>query len=161
MIKRLCKLLTLLSLIIASCGLYAEQLQIGDSLPRVELLDQHDQSHRLESDIKYLIFAHTKQTGAMMTDILADAEADYLSMRKAVYIADISGMPSLIARLFALPKMRKIASPIYLIREEDQAVWLPRQEDKLTLVALADGLVSKITYPADEETLKSTLELQP
>jgi hypothetical protein len=159
MLKRLNSLIIFLALITTS-NVFADQLKIGEPLPDHEFLDQHDQSHRLESAIELLIFAHTKDAGSMMTDILADAEPDHLLKHKTVYIADISGMPSLIARIFALPKMRKISSPIYLVREEDQADWLPKQDDKLTLVALSDGLVRDISYSESEETIRSMLGLQ-
>jgi hypothetical protein len=159
MLKRLSSLVIYLTLI-TTFNAFADQLKIGDSLPDNEFLDQHGQSHRLDSTIQLLIFAHTKDTGSMMTDILADAVPDHLLKQKAVYIADISGMPSLIARIFALPKMRKIGSPIYLVREEDQADWMPKQVDRLTLVTLSESHVRDISYIDSEETIRSMLGLQ-
>jgi hypothetical protein len=159
MLKRPSSLIIFLMLI-ATSNVFADQLRIGDRLPDIEFLDQHDQSHKLDSTIQLLIFAHSKEAGSMMTDILAAVEPDHLDKHNAVYIADISGMPSLIARFFALPKMRKISSPIYLVREDSQADWLPKQEDKLTLVALSDGHVRDINYSESEETIRSMLELQ-
>ena len=37
---------------------------------------------------------------------------------RLVYVADISGMPALVTRMFALPKMRELPFPIALVRED-------------------------------------------
>ncbi len=160
MTKRLIKLLPLLILIFTSNTLYAEPIKIGDSLPEMEFIDQHDQSHKLGSDIQYLIFAHTKQSGSIMTEILMDVEADHLQKHNAVYIADISGMPSLIARLFALPKLRKVGSPIYLCKENELVAWIPKKEEMITLLKLSNGTVEQISFTDNEDVIRKILEIQ-
>lgn len=159
MSKRL-KSLYILLLLLTTPSVFADQLQIGDSLPTAEFIDQHNQTHKLDSTIQLVIFAHTKETGSMMTDLLAVEDSDYLVKRNAIYIADISGMPSLIARFFALPKLRKIDSPIYLVEKTGAVAWLPREDDKLTLLMLSNGIIEKISFIGDKETMSSMLEAQ-
>jgi hypothetical protein len=149
--------LSLLLLTMVSNLLHADPLKIGDMLPDSLFYDQHEKPHKLNGQIQLLIFAHTKQMGALMTDILADAKPDLLQEHNAIYLADISGMPSLIARFIALPKMRKIDAPICLVREAKDAIWLPKMEDKLTLVKLAAGQVKAISYTSDEMAVRSLL----
>jgi hypothetical protein len=160
MFNRAYTLVVFLSLILCSGTLFAEQIHIGDSLPKIEFLDQNDQAHQLNDKIQLLLFAHSKQTGSLMTDILEDAGPDHLQNHNAVYIADISRMPSLVTRFFVMPKMRKIDSPIFLVRNPEQAVWLPKEEDKVTLVKLTAGKITQISFSADEESLRSILGIQ-
>ncbi len=152
-------LLSLLLLTITSNPLLADPLKIGDRLPEKVFSDQHDKLHRLDNRVELLIFAHTKQMGTLMTDILAHAGADLLQRHNAIYLADISGMPSLIAKFIALPKMRKIDSPICLVRDAEEAAWLPTAEDKLTLLQLDSGRITAISFTAEEETIRSLLEI--
>ncbi|MEW8499778.1 MAG: hypothetical protein AB2699_14820, partial [Candidatus Thiodiazotropha taylori] len=98
--KRLGILLTaLLSLTLHTSLCSADRLKPGDRLARVEFQDQFDHPHELDDQINLVFFAKSKQAGSTMTDILADVSADRFRELNAVYIADISGMPSLVTRL--------------------------------------------------------------
>jgi hypothetical protein len=160
MVKRAYTLFVFLSLIFCSNTLFAEQIHVGESLPKIKFVDQNDQTHELDNEIRILLFAHGKQTGSLVMEILKDAGPAHLQKLNAVYIADISGMPSLVTRLFVLPKMRKIDSPIYLARNSGQAAWLPKKEDKVTLVKLTNGSVTQISFLTNEESLRSILGIQ-
>jgi hypothetical protein len=159
MLNRTYTFFVFLCLTLISNTLLAEQIHVGESLPKIEFVDQNDQAHKLDDEIRILLFAHSKQTGSLVMEILKDAGPDHLQKHNAVYIADISGMPSMVTRLFVLPKMRKISSPIYLARTPEQAAWLPKEEDKVTLLKLTNGSVTQISFSADEESLRSILNL--
>lgn len=94
-----------------------------------------------------------------MADILAGVEPGHMQSIQAAYIADISGMPSLISRFFALPKMREIASPILVTQDPDLVAWIPKKESKLTLIFAQGGKVSKIIYSSDEEEIRVLLNI--
>lgn len=96
-----------------------------------------------------------------MAEILADVKTGHMHNIQAAYIADISGMPSLISRFIALPKMRDIPSPILVSREADQVAWIPKKEDKLTLIFTQKGKVSDIIYSNDEEEIRALLKTSP
>lgn len=160
--KRLGILLTaLLSLTLYSSLCSADRLKPGDRLARVEFQDQFDHPHELDDQINLVFFAKSKQAGSTMTDILADVSADRFRELNAVYIADISGMPSLVTRLFVLPRMRDIAPPILLVRESGKVAWLPRKEEKVTVIKLSGGKVDHISFTDDEVTLKTILGPPP
>ncbi|MEW8625744.1 MAG: hypothetical protein AB2551_08345 [Candidatus Thiodiazotropha sp.] len=139
----------------------AEQLKPSISLEELEFLDQFDRPHKLDKQTKMLFFANSKHAGSLMNNILSDVPADHLIKLKKVYIADISGMPSLVTYLFVLPKIKDIKPPIYLVKEPEQTAWLPRAEDKVTVVKLANGKVEHISFTRDETTLKRLLDIPP
>ncbi|ODB85105.1 hypothetical protein A3195_14730 [Candidatus Thiodiazotropha endoloripes] len=160
--KRLVILLTaLLSLTLYSSLCSADRLKPGDRLARLEFQDQFDHPHNLEDQTNLVFFAKSKQAGSLMTNILADVSADRFSKLNAVFISDISGIPSLVTRLFVLPEMRDIEPPILLVREPEKVAWLPREEEKVTVIKLAGGKVDHISFTDDEVTLKTILGLLP
>ncbi|MFW2608749.1 hypothetical protein ACN5OY_11750, partial [Aliarcobacter butzleri] len=71
--------------------------------------EQFEKDHTLNANIKTILFASDKATSDMLRDYflpLSEKE-NILEKNNVVYIADISGMPSLISKYLALPKMKK------------------------------------------------------
>jgi hypothetical protein len=158
MTKRRKILLTaLLALSLYSSLSLAALLKLGDTLTKFEFIDQFDQPHSVDKQTRILFFAKSKHAGSLMTDIISDVAPDHLSKLNAVYIADISGMPSLVTRFIVMPKMRDIKVPILLVRESEYVAWLPREEDKVTVIKLTDGKVNHIDFTAEKETLRRLL----
>ncbi|MES9833857.1 MAG: hypothetical protein ABW139_16600 [Candidatus Thiodiazotropha sp. DIVDIV] len=149
----------LVLLLVFPAGLQAQTIQISEAVPLVEFIDQRDNPHSIGADCRLLIYSHSKNTGSMMADILAGVEPGHMQSIQAAYIADISGMPSLISRFFALPKMREIASPILVTQDPDLVAWIPKKESKLTLIFAQGGKVSKIIYSSDEEEIRVLLNI--
>ncbi|MET0121641.1 MAG: hypothetical protein ABW124_11420 [Candidatus Thiodiazotropha sp. 6PLUC9] len=146
-------------LLVLPSGLQAQTIQISEAVPQVKFIDQHGNPHLIGADSRLLIYSHSKNTGSMMAEILADVKTGHMHNIQAAYIADISGMPSLISRFIALPKMRDIPSPILVSREADQVAWIPKKEDKLTLIFTQKGKVSDIIYSNDEEEIRALLKI--
>src|SRR5262245_51689999 len=82
-------------------------LQPGAVLTPFAIQDQHDQPHHIDGSVRLIIFAADMDAGDIAKEALAENGSQRLSQAHAVYIADISGMPSLIAKMFAVPAMRK------------------------------------------------------
>jgi hypothetical protein len=154
-------LTVLLSLSLYSSLSVAALLKLGDTLTESKFIDQFDQTHSVGKQTKMLFFAKSKHAGSLMTDIISDLASDHLRKQNAVYIADISGMPSLVSRFIALPRMRDITTPILLVREAENASWLPSKEDKVTVVKVVDGKVAQIDFTAEKERLRRLLGVFP
>jgi hypothetical protein len=154
-------LTVLLSLSLYSSLSLAALLKLGDTLTESKFIDQFDQTHSVGKQTKMLFFAKSKHAGSLMTDIISDLASDHLHKQNAVYIADISGMPSLVSRFIALPRMRDITTPILLVREAENASWLPSKEDKVTVIKVVDGKVAQIDFTAEKERLRRLLEIFP
>jgi NADPH-dependent ferric siderophore reductase len=115
----------------AWCGLPAAAdaatLSIGDTLPALTLEDQHGQPVLAPGAARWLLFAPDKPAADLAQAWLQPRGAGVLSRLQAVYLADISGMPALVTRLFALPKLRELPFPVGMVREASLTASIPRQ----------------------------------
>lgn len=78
--------------------------------------------------------------------ILADQGEGFLEKHGAAYLMDIHTMPA-IARVFALPKMRKYPERIVLMDKPGALDWVPVQPERITVLTLTPaGKIQKISY---------------
>ena len=118
-------------------------LEPGERLAPWTLLDQHDAPYTLNDETRILLVARDMDGAKLVDAALEGKPKGYLDERHAVFLADISRMPSVIATLFALPKMRDYNYRILLDRDariapryqagEGEVLWL--QLDGLQIVA--------------------------
>lgn len=118
-------------------------LEPGERLASWTLLDQFDVPYTLNDETRILLVARDMDGAKRVNAALQGKPKGYLDERHAVFLADISRMPSVIATLFALPKMRDYNYRILLDRDariapryqagEGQVLWL--QLDGLQIVA--------------------------
>jgi hypothetical protein len=88
--------------------LAAAPLSVGSALPELTLKDQHDKPVAIASDIRWVLIASEKQVSDMVSAVLSTEPTGVMARIRLVYVADISGMPALITRMFALPKLREL-----------------------------------------------------
>lgn len=104
------------------------------------LLDQYDKPYTQNDDLRILLVARDMAGGKLVKAALEGLPKDYLERRHAVFVADISKMPSLIAKMFAVPAMRDYNYRVLLDREsrvvshyqvpEDGVLWITLQHGK-------------------------------
>jgi len=131
-----------------------------DSTISFVLPDQFGKPHTLSKDTERLIFVFTKQTGHTFKSYMSDKPKGFLSDRKTVAIADISGMPTVIINTFALPDFRKSSYTILLIYEKDMAKRLKEDQntDKIVIMNIKENRVVDIEYAQNEKELGEILE---
>ena len=137
-----------LSLGIAHAAPYAA----GAKVESFTAKDQHEQAFTFKPEkTKFLLVSHDMETGKKANAALNALGKDYLGTQKAVYVANIHGMPG-IGRMFAMPKMRKYVHRIILGDDEALIAKFPEQKDKVTVLNLDGGKVAAISYwsPANE-----------
>ena len=132
-------------------------LRAGDSLPGLNLKDQHDKPAAIPADLQQVIFAADKAGSALVTDWLDKQPADWLPRTKRVYLADIHKMPSLVTRMFALPKLRDKPYVIVLGREAGDLAMFPARENCVTLLPVAAGKAGEAAYACDAKALLAAL----
>ncbi len=150
-----------LALLLHAAAANAEPYAVGDTLAGFSLEDQFGRAHRLDAEVAVLVFSRDMDGGALIKDALSDRDAADLQRLRAVYIADISGMPSLIARLFALPRMRNRAYPMLLDRDGAATRGLPDIEKHATLIFLDALRVVRIEHYDTAEALDRALAELP
>ncbi|HBR96713.1 MAG TPA: hypothetical protein DD979_04970 [Gammaproteobacteria bacterium] len=96
-------------------------------LPAQTFEDQWEKPVALDESVNWLIVSLSMDAGDMVKQSLDTLELRDLDAYQAVYLADISGMPSLISKLFAIPKMRDYSFRMALAKDEEalEALNLP------------------------------------
>lgn len=124
------------------------------------LPDQFDASHSLSPDTRTLLFAFSKETGHLIKQFMGDKPEGYLAEKKAVIIADISPMPTVILNTFALPDLRKSHYPMLLIYDKTMAKRLKEGQpaDKVIVMTLQNGKVEKVEHASDLSSLEKLLK---
>jgi hypothetical protein len=141
----------------ASANPSAGEARIGDSL-LMELKDQHDQAVAINEQTNLVLFAAGKSTSALMSKVLEDLPPSTLKDKKAIYVADISGMPGFITKMVAIPKMQKRPYTIALLRDEAQSKRFPQKDGAITVIKLKSGKVTEITFVTKQEEITKALQ---
>lgn len=139
----------------------AAELAVGDRLPALKLEDQFGETHAIGEQTRLLLFTADKAAGDMVNETFGPEEGGDLTRDDVAYIADISGMPSLISKLFALPKLRDFPYTVLVVREAETVAFLPRREDAVTVMHLEEGTVRSIGYADSVEELRERINASP
>ncbi len=145
---------TLLNLLIIPFLIFSAQAQEtavktyekGSKVAEFKSADQHGKAYTFQKGTRYLMITFDMSTGKKANKVLHEKGAAYLPGKKAVYVANIYGMPG-IGRRFALPKMKKYVHPIILADAKGLLDPFPTQKGKVTVLALnTRGVVTAISY---------------
>ena len=133
-------------------------INIGSTIT-FTLPDQFDKAHSLTAESKKVIFVFAKATGHTVKAFLKTQDKNYLSKRDALFIADISPMPTVIRNTFALPDLKKSAFSVLLIYDGAIAKEFKNETeaDKIAVVTLNNGTVKAVKYISTADELKSEL----
>jgi len=129
----------------------------GDTIAAITLKDQHDNSVSIDETTQLLLFATGMPAGKVVRKVIDAESADILSRNNAVFLSNISGMPRLIAKMFALPKMRKHRYSILLDRDGKVTEKLPSKDGQVTIIKLDKLEVKSITFTKDSSLIKKIL----
>lgn len=135
----------LLSLLVMGLSLFANEFKIGDNIGTFSMLNQHDEKVTVDSSVTKILVSFEKDTGADINEYLNDKSKAFLKNKHAVFIANISAMPSIITKMFALPKMRKYTHDILLIYDDEDKRFVSKEEMS-TLYTLDNGVITDISY---------------
>ena len=146
-------------LLFFSLAVSAAPLTTGESLPGLNLPDQHGDSHTL-SNGNMVLFAPDKGAGKLAHEVLNHTDKVEMAAKGIVFISDISGMPRLVARIFALPAMREYPYLVFLGYEKEDTAMFPRQEGRITVLHIKAGKVSHIEYANSPEYLAGIIGIK-
>jgi len=144
-------------LLSASSNAQQDFLSIGETLPAITLADQHGATVSLAADTRLILFAADKDAADLVNDYLTNQTETFLTENRAYFLSDISGMPSVVTRLFALPKMRERPYSILLGYSEESLAVLPRKAGMVSVIQLLDGSVQQISFAGDKEELQKLI----
>jgi len=142
--------------LLPAAGAAESELAVGSALPPLSVNDQFDRPVVVDASTRLVLFAADKAAGDVATEALK-AHPEVLAQQRLVYLADISGMPAVITRMFALPKMRDLPFPVGLVRDAQVTAALPRKAGTLTLLVLDQGTVRGIESLPDAAAVRTRL----
>ena len=133
-------------------------LSVGSTLA-FTLPDQFDKTSTLTNDTKKVIFVFAKATGHTVREFLKKQDKNYLPSRNTLFVADVSGMPTVIRNTFALPDFRKSPYSVLLIYDKAIAKSYKNKKDadKITIVTLENRKITNIQTLTTEDELKKAL----
>jgi len=135
----------------------AERYAVGQTLEPIELADQHGEVRKVDATRRALLFTRDMGAGDVLRNALAADGAARLDAAGAAYVADVSAMPALVLRIFALRKMRERPYTMLLDRDGSKTARLPTEAGKITWLAL-DGLrIVEIRYLGSADELRAAL----
>ena len=136
----------------------ADPYGVGSRISPLSAEDQHGAPHRVDASVRVVLFSRDMQGGDVLKSALAEADPDLLDRAGAVYVADISRMPRLVTRLFALPGMRRRPYRMLLDRDGSLTRDFPDMEGKATLMHLDALRITDIEYVESPELLRRSLD---
>lgn len=134
-----------------------ERYGVGATLAQRSLEDQHGVRAEVDERVELLLVTRDMKAGDLVKKALDGIPQTRLDERHALYVADISGMPALVSRLFAVPRMRERAYRVLLDRDGSVARELPHVDGKPTLVSLAALRITAITHPATVDEVRQAV----
>jgi len=137
----------------AQASSYAE----GDLISLIQLQDQFENEITVSEGTQTLLFSRNMKGGDIIKEALEVlTEEQKQASDKLVYVADISGMPSLIAKFVAIPQMKDLPFSMALDREGETTRLLPSEKDQATLIKLDRLKVMSVsTFDSSAELIKA------
>jgi hypothetical protein len=152
--------LLLLLLCLPLCSVSAEQQEwvVGQTLETMAFTDQHGRNQVIDETTSMVLFAADREAAKLVHAAIENQAKDYLPAQRVVYVADISRMPWLIARILAIPRMQDYDYPIALGRKSEDCVAFPRQKGKISLIYLDHQKLKKIVYATTADMILPLIE---
>jgi hypothetical protein len=131
----------------------------GRPLPSLSLLDQHGQPWQPAADARLLLLAASRSASSRVQAVLGSQPRDFLALRRAAYLADMSRMPGFITRSFALPALKEQPFTVGVSLQDGALAGWPQRDDAVTLIHLEGGRVARISFAETEAALRDALGL--
>ncbi|PUE66134.1 hypothetical protein [Arcobacter caeni] len=135
----------------------ANTLKINDKISNFSLANQFDKIHTVNSEISMIIVTFQRNTSNLVNDFLSSKDSDFLHKKNTIFINNISSIPSIVTKMFIIPKMRDYKYDILLIYNENNKKFI-EEENKITIYFIENSFVKDIKYISTEEELESILK---
>jgi hypothetical protein len=142
-------------------ALNADFLNVSSSIAKLnefKYVTPQGNEIKIPKDVKLIIVSFEKDTGALVNEYLNTKSSDYLTKYNSIFIADINKMPSVITKMFALPKLRKYKHPMYLNYDEKFEQSVLGKEEMVTLLHVENSIIKHISFIVRKEELKAAIE---
>jgi len=135
-----------------------QAVEPGERLAPWTLSDQFEQAYTLDDDLRILLVARSMDAAKLLDAALEGRAKGYLEARQALFVADISRMPGLIGKLFAIPAMRDYSYRVLLDREAQVVPQYAAPEQGVLWLQLERGVLRERRVFTDAAALRAALE---
>ena len=133
--------------------LFGGALKIEDKIGTFSLTNQFDKIEIIKADISTIIVSFDDKSLDIVTKFLAKKPDDFLKNTNSIFIANISCKPSVVTRMFTLPKLRDLKYDIMIINDEKN-IKFSKQHEKITIYKISEGTIKSISYIDSIEALE-------
>jgi hypothetical protein len=147
-----------LALILVASIASAEPYAVGSMLPRTELRDQHGQMQVIDDSVRVVVFSRDMDAGKVVRAAVEKAGPNLFDRNGAVYVVNVTGMPSIIRSLFAMPALRRRPYRVLVDEEGVKTADFPGGATYPTVIVLDRLQVRSLSYPTNPDALIATLE---
>jgi hypothetical protein len=139
----------------------ASILAVGDEFPTLDLEDQHGAGATIDRSTALVLFTRDMDGGGFVKETLAEGGAEKLAAAKAVYVSDVSGMPSMVRSMFALPSIRKRPYRVILDEKGAATASMPYQQGAVTMLTVEDSKITAVSFATSAAALAEKLRPAP
>ena len=141
-------------------GKVSDGIVIGQKLKDYTFEDQFGKKYSLSNDTKKVIFVFSKPTGHLVKVYLEQQSKTYLSQRDIDFIADVSGMPKIIFKMFALPDFQESPYTVLLIKDEKKSTLFRNEEHKneVMVISLTNKVITDVKFITNEKDLIKAID---
>lgn len=130
----------------------------ADFLQPSELKNQFDEIVKIDESVQWIVFSTERKLSDQVNKTLEALKISDPKEMGGMYVADISAMPGMISRMFALPKMRKYSFKVVLDQEGDVTKAWPKKEGHLALIELKSLEITKTQFVSSEDEIVQFLK---
>lgn len=132
-------------------------LEIGNRLDFRQLVSQHGAPFGEIDKVRLVLYADSMDGSRMVHRVFADYSPACFDAGTVVFVGDVSGMPSFVTRLAAVPLMQSYTYPVWLDYDGTATENLPVLEDQVSLITVEDGRMVSIGYVRTDEGISNAL----
>lgn len=138
-----------------------EPYKKGDEVVGIALEDQFGEAANIDASTRLVLFTRDMDAGDIVKAALIEKRAVDLEALGLVYAADVSGMPGLVRRMFAIPAMRKRGYSMLLDSKGEMTRRIPGEPGRVTLIALDDLEVTSVRFLGSVDEVQRLFGARP
>lgn len=142
------------------CFTFSATASHATTLRQVHIEDQWGKANPVTEQTQWIIFSQHKTGGTWVQNAFVKLDITPLDQHNLIYVADISAMPGLISRMFALPKMRGYTFRVALVQDEELVENWPKKENHVTVMQLHSLEIKQLHHFANATSLEHFLSEQ-
>jgi|SaaInl8_200m_RNA_FD_contig_21_2390968_length_554_multi_4_in_0_out_0_2 hypothetical protein len=128
--------------------------KVGDSVLPVTLKTQFDKVEKITNDTEIILYFPDKTAYKIVEAFFKTQNKEYLALKKAVLIADVSAAPSFVISMFIKPNLRDLGHKVFVIDDDMSPVIFPSHLEEISVVRLREGKIVSMAYCKTLESFK-------